>query len=49
MCWRADRPPAGAPPASFDFDPADPVPTVGGAVTGFYEFVPVPEGKGTRF
>jgi predicted acyl esterase len=41
---RADRPSSDAPPASFDFDPADPVPTVGGAVTGFYELVPVPEG-----
>jgi putative CocE/NonD family hydrolase len=28
----------------FDFDPMRPVPTVGGAVTGFYELVPVPEG-----
>jgi putative CocE/NonD family hydrolase len=24
------RPPAGAPPSTYDFDPADPVPTIGG-------------------
>ncbi len=29
---------------TFRFDPRNPVPTLGGAVTGFYELVPVPEG-----
>lgn len=32
------------PPSGFDADPMHPVPTVGGAVTGFYELVPVPPG-----
>lgn len=36
--------PAGdAPPARFRYDPARPVPTIGGPVTGFYEFV-APDG-----
>jgi hypothetical protein len=33
-----------SPSLSFDFDPMQPVPTVGGAVTGFYELVPIPAG-----
>jgi putative CocE/NonD family hydrolase len=36
-------------PASFTYDPADPVPTVGGAVTGFYELLPIPEGYNTLY
>ena len=31
-------------PASFDFDPEHPVPTVAGSVTGYYELVQLPEG-----
>ena len=31
-------------PASFNFDPEHPVPTVAGSVTGFYELVRLPEG-----
>jgi putative CocE/NonD family hydrolase len=38
------EPPAGAGPARFSYDPDHPVPTIGGAVTGFYELVPLPEG-----
>jgi putative CocE/NonD family hydrolase len=38
-----DPAPAAAPPARFRYDPAHPVPTVGGPVTGFFEFV-APEG-----
>jgi putative CocE/NonD family hydrolase len=34
----------GAQSLTFEFDPMHPVPTVGGAVTGFYELVPVPAG-----
>ena len=34
-------PESDAPPARFLYDPAHPVPTIGGAVTGFYELVPV--------
>ncbi|HVA86512.1 MAG TPA: CocE/NonD family hydrolase [Candidatus Saccharimonadales bacterium] len=34
-------PDSDAPPARFLYDPAHPVPTIGGAVTGFYELVPV--------
>jgi len=29
-------------PASYDFDPEHPVPTLGGAVTGFFEMAPMP-------
>ncbi|HEV8637285.1 MAG TPA: CocE/NonD family hydrolase [Chloroflexota bacterium] len=36
-------------PASFTFDPSHPVPTVGGAVTGFYELLPLPEGLHPAF
>lgn len=31
------------PPTSFPFDPANPVPTIGGAVSGFMEVVPLSE------
>ena len=31
--------PQDAPPARFSFDPAHPVPTIGGPVTGFFEMV----------
>jgi len=34
-----DHPPTGADPARFSFDPARPVPTIGGPVTGFFEMV----------
>ncbi|HMQ35411.1 MAG TPA: CocE/NonD family hydrolase [Chloroflexaceae bacterium] len=37
-------PPEDAPPAGFRYDPAHPVPTVGGPVTGFFEFVAPPGG-----
>jgi putative CocE/NonD family hydrolase len=37
------------PPAHFTFDPAHPVPTIGGAVTGFYEMVPLPAGMNAAF
>jgi putative CocE/NonD family hydrolase len=40
---------ADGAPASFTYDPADPVPTVGGAVTGFYELLPIPEGYNTLY
>jgi len=36
--------PTGAGLAGFDFDPARPVPTIGGSIVGFYEMVPVLEG-----
>ena len=31
------------PPSSYTHDPDHPVPTIGGAVTGFYELVPLPD------
>lgn len=34
-------PAADAPPATFIYDPAHPVPSLGGAVTGFFEMVPL--------
>lgn len=36
-------PPADAAPARFRYDPASPVPTIGGPVTGFFEFL-APDG-----
>ena len=33
---------------SFAFDPAHPVPTIAGAVTGFYELAPMPEGMNSE-
>ena len=39
-----EEPAADTEPARFTYDPDHPVPTIGGAVTGFYEFVPMPEG-----
>ena len=33
-------PQSSAAPAQFRYDPAHPVPTIGGPVTGFYEFLP---------
>jgi putative CocE/NonD family hydrolase len=44
-----DRPPTDAQPAQFTFDPRNPVPTVGGAVTGFYELLPIPPGMNTLY
>ncbi|HEY3081412.1 MAG TPA: CocE/NonD family hydrolase [Chloroflexota bacterium] len=44
-----DTPARNGPPASFTFDPENPVPTVGGAVTGFYEMLPLPEGLHPAF
>lgn len=39
------EPPAeDASPARFTFDPSHPVPTIAGAVTGFFEMIPVAEG-----
>ena len=43
------EPPDDDPPASFAFDPTQPVPTIGGAVTGFYEMLPLPEGLHPAF
>jgi hypothetical protein len=34
---------------SFRFDPAHPVPTIAGTVTGFYELVPLPEGLNAAY
>ena len=39
-----NEPPEDAEPARFSYDPDHPVPTIGGAVTGFYELVPMPKG-----
>lgn len=39
----AEPPREAAPPYRFRYDPANPVPTVGGPVTGFFEFV-APDG-----
>ncbi|MGH2461027.1 MAG: CocE/NonD family hydrolase [Chloroflexota bacterium] len=36
-------------PVRFSFDPAHPVPTIGGAVTGFYELVPIGEGMNPAY
>ena len=36
-------------PAGFAFDPGHPVPTVAGAVTGFYELLPLAEEMDTRY
>lgn len=38
-----EPPDADEAPASFTFDPDHPVPTVGGALTGFFEMVPLPD------
>jgi predicted acyl esterase len=38
-----DAPAAGEPPVSWTHDPEHPVPTVGAAVTGFYEWAPIPD------
>ncbi len=38
-----ERPGADDPPASYSYDPERPVPTVGGAVTGFFEALPLPD------
>ena len=41
----SEEPPAAdEPPETYSFDPAAPVPTIGAAVTGFYELVKLPEG-----
>ena len=40
----AEAPDDGDEPARWTHDPARPVPTLGAAVTGFYEWVEVPEG-----
>lgn len=42
-------PPADAPPARFSFDPAHPVPTIGGPVTGFFELVPLAAGMNPAY
>ncbi len=39
-----EPPGAGESAASYRFDPAHPVPTVGGSIVGFFEIVPVLEG-----
>ncbi|MBI1773882.1 MAG: CocE/NonD family hydrolase [Proteobacteria bacterium] len=39
-----ERPPADASPVVWTHDPEHPVPTIGAAVTGFYEWTPVPPG-----
>jgi putative CocE/NonD family hydrolase len=35
-----DVPPAGGPPSTYRFDPADPVPTIGGNISVGYEIMP---------
>jgi putative CocE/NonD family hydrolase len=44
-----DAPSSDASPARFQFDPARPVPTVSGAVTGFFEMVPAGEGMNAAY
>lgn len=44
-----DTPSRHAPPARFVYDPAHPVPTISGAVTGFFELVPVGAGMNPAF
>lgn len=36
-----EPPPAGEEPVRYTFDPAHPVPTIGGSIVGYYEIVPV--------
>ena len=44
------REPAGKEPsAAFVFDPEHPVPTIGGNVTGFYEWVKLPDGMDAAY
>ncbi len=35
-----EQPPAGAPPSTYRYDPADPVPTIGGNISVAYEIMP---------
>ncbi len=44
-----DAPPSDVSPARFLYDPARPVPTIAGAVTGFFELVPMGEGMNPAF
>ncbi len=39
-----EAPAEGDPPVVWTHDPEHPVPTVGAAVTGFYEWAPIPDG-----
>src|SRR5579883_1361974 len=46
----APDPPADeGPPARFTFDPSHPVPTIAGAVTGFFEMIRIAEGVEPHF
>lgn len=41
--------PVAAPPLSWTHDPSHPVPTIGGAVAGFLEWVKLPEGMDSSY
>src|SRR5262245_34229738 len=41
---RSEAPAAAAASATFTYDPATPVPTIGGTCTSFWEMLPIQEG-----
>jgi predicted acyl esterase len=46
----SEEPPApDEPPETYAYDPGAPVPTIGAAVTGFYELVKLPEGMNEAY